>query len=338
MKATLIAKAVAKCFKTRRPVFIWGPPGIGKSHTIAQVAENLNCKFYDIRATQLDPVDLRGVPKVITINGVPRTIWALPNLLPTAEDIGKEYAGAVVFFDELNAAPPSMQATFYQIIQDRKCGDYIAPENVFFCAAGNREGDRAVVNRMPTPLVNKFIHLDFEVDAEELIAYAIRKSWSPFIIAWLRFRPALVYNFSPDTAGKQFASPRTYEYASDLLADGIDDDIEFELLKGALGEGVATEFIGFLKICRNLPDPDGIIAAPNTARVPVNDPATSYALVGVLSRKATEKNLAAIFKYIERMDKEYCVLFARDINKVKPALTKTAEFVKWACDNKDVLI
>lgn len=338
MKASLVAKAIASCFKTRRPVFIWGPPGIGKSHTVAQVAQEMGCKFYDIRATQLDPVDLRGVPKVVTVNGIPRTIWALPNLLPTEDDL-REHNGAVVFFDELNAAPPSMQATFYQIIQDRKCGDYVAPDNVFFIAAGNRETDRAVVNRMPTPLTNKFIHLDFEVDCEELIAYAIKRQWSPFIIAWFRFRPALVYSFNPDNAGKQFASPRTYEYASDLLTRGeIEEEVEFDLLKGTLGEGVATEFVAFLKICRNLPDPDHIIANPTTAKVPTADPATAYALVGVLSRKATEKNIEAIFQYIDRMDKEYSVLFVRDINKVKPALTKTAAFVKWAVANKDVLI
>jgi hypothetical protein len=337
MKASLIAKALLKIFKTRRSCFIWGPPGVGKSHVVAQVAKEMKCRFYDIRATQLDPVDLRGVPKVVTINSTPRTIWALPNLLPTKEDL-VGYEGAVVFFDELNAAPPSMQATFYQIIQDRKCGDYIAPDNVFFVAAGNRETDRAVVNRMPTPLANKFIHLDFEVDAEELIAYAIKQSWSPFIIAWLRFRPALVYNFDPQSSSKQFASPRTYEFASDLLADGLESDVEFELLKGTLGEGVATELIGFLKICRNLPDPDYIIKNPHTAQVPQRDPATSYALVGVLSRKANEKNIADIFHYIGRMEKEYSVLFARDINKVKPELVKTAAYVEWAIKNKEVLI
>ena len=142
--------------------FIWGSPGVGKSSIIGQLARSLNLALRDIRALLLDPVDLRGLPYVA--DG--RSKWATPEFLP------QEGAG-ILLLDELNSAPAMVQAAFYQLILDRRLGEYTLPDGWVIIAAGNRDGDRAHTTRMPTPLRNRFVHLEFEVDAQEWSEWAI---------------------------------------------------------------------------------------------------------------------------------------------------------------------
>ena len=162
MKASAVANALRTLVAAHQPAFIWGPPGVGKSSVIAQLARSLNLSLRDIRALLLDPVDLRGLPYVA--DG--RSRWAIPEFL-RADGAG------ILFLDELNAAPGMVQAAFYQLVLDRRLGEYMLPGGWVIIAAGNRDGDRAYTTRMPTPLRNRFVHLDFEVDAQEWSEWAI---------------------------------------------------------------------------------------------------------------------------------------------------------------------
>lgn len=141
MKASAIATALRSLMAARQPVFIWGPPGVGKSSLIAQLAIAASVSLQDIRALLFDPVDLRGLPYVVE----GRSKWAVPDFLPADGE-------GLLFLDELNAAPAMVQAAFYQLVLDRKLGEYILPPGWVIIAAGNRDGDRAHTTRMPTPL------------------------------------------------------------------------------------------------------------------------------------------------------------------------------------------
>ena len=138
----------------KQPVFLWGAPGVGKSQVVAQVAEERNLALRDIRAVLLDPVDLRGLPR-ITAEGL--SVWCPPGFLPGANDPEE----GILFLDELNAAPPLVQAACYQLILDRRIGEYKLPDGWSIIAAGNREKDKAVTHRMPSALANRMVHLDF---------------------------------------------------------------------------------------------------------------------------------------------------------------------------------
>ena len=144
------------------PYLCGAPPGIGKSQVIAQAARDLGIDLIDVRAVLLDPVDLRGLPH---IDENRRACWCPPDFLP------REGCG-VMLLDELNAAPPLVQAACYQLVLDRCLGEYRLPEGWSMVAAGNRETDRAVTHRMPSALANRFAHLNFDVDAEEWIQWA----------------------------------------------------------------------------------------------------------------------------------------------------------------------
>ena len=158
MKPSAVSRALKSLLVgERQPVFIWGSPGTGKSAVLHQLVSELGIALRDIRALLLDPVDLRGLP-FLGKDG--RSQWATPDFLPQDGE-------GILFLDELNAAPAMVQASCYQLVLDRKLGEYTLPEGWAIVAAGNRDSDRAATTRMPTPLRNRFVHLNFEVDVQE---------------------------------------------------------------------------------------------------------------------------------------------------------------------------
>ncbi|KUG28598.1 hypothetical protein ASZ90_001523 [hydrocarbon metagenome] len=322
-----IAMSLLTLIPTGRPVFLWGPPGVGKSQVVAQTARALGRHLADIRAVLLDPVDLRGLP-AIGDDGLCH--WRPPAFLPTSGQ-------GVLFLDELNAAPPLVQAACYQLILDRRLGEYALPGGWTVVAAGNREQDRAVTHRMPTALANRMVHLDFETSLEDWLAWAEEAGIRPEVTAFVRFRPALLHDFDPARAERAFPSPRTWQFVSDILCAAPPAEVEYDLLRGTVGEGAAAEFTGFLRVWRELPDTDAVLAAPHSAPVP-SDPAAVYAICEALARKAALDTMPALAGYAARLPVEFGVLLMRDALRQDKAVAHTEAFAAWARDNAHVLV
>ena len=323
MKASSVSAALKSLIAARQPAFIWGPPGIGKSAIIARLASSLSLSLRDIRALLLDPVDLRGLPYVAE----GRSKWASPEFLP-AEGAG------ILFLDELNAAPAMVQAAFYQLVLDRRLGEYTLPDGWIIIAAGNREADRAHTTRMPTPLRNRFVHLDFEVDAEEWSEWAIGAGLRPEVIAFIRFRPPLLSAFDRDAHA--FPSPRSWEFVSRILDSSPDTNVEHEMFVGTVGTGAATEFSGFLRMFRELPNIDAILLNPTAEPVP-DSPAAQYAVASALAHRASDTNFDRICLYLDRMPTEFRVLSVRDATLRDQKIKYTAGYTRWAVQNHHVL-
>ena len=327
MKPSQLNTALKTLVNIMQPVFIWGPPGVGKSRIVAQTAQQLGIKLIDIRTVLLDPVDLRGLPH---IDEKHRVCWSPPDFLP------KEGSG-ILFLDELNAAPPLVQAACYQLILDRKLGEYQLPEDWSIIAAGNREADRSVTHRMSSALANRFVHLNFDVNLEDWLTWAKQNNLSEEVTAFLKFRPALLHAFDPQKNEKAFPAPRSWEFVSRILSSRPDKDLEFELISGTVGEGAAAEFSGFARVFRNLPDPDMLLISPETSEVP-EDPATLYAVCEALAGKASKQNMSQVVTYANRLPPEYSVLLVRDAVKADNEVVNTDAFNEWAAAYSDVLI
>jgi hypothetical protein len=324
MKASAINSALRTLIAARQPVFLWGAPGVGKSAVVKQLATEEQKPLQDIRALLLDPVDLRGLP-FLGLDG--KSKWATPDFLP------KDGAG-ILFLDELNAAPAMVQASCYQLVLDRKLGEYTLPKDWAIVAAGNRDGDRAVTTRMPTPLRNRFVHLEFEVDLQEWSEWAIGCGIRPEVIAFLRFRQELLSAFDRDA--NAFPSPRSWEFVSRILDASPDACVEHELFAGAVGMGAATEFSAFLKTFRELPNIDAILLNPLKEPVPENA-AAQYAVASALAHSATDTNFDRVCAYLGRMPTEFSVLCVRDASLREPSVRHTAGYTKWAIENHHVL-
>lgn len=321
MTPTAVFQALRQlAVEEQQPVFIWGSPGTGKSSVVNQLATELGVSLRDIRALLLDPVDLRGLP-FIGQDG--RSQWATPDFLP-------QNGEGILFLDELNAAPAMVQASCYQLVLDRKLGEYTLPEGWAIIAAGNRDSDRAATTRMPTPLRNRFVHLDFEVDVQEWSEWAIRTNIRPEVIAFIRFRPELLSVFDRDS--NAFPSPRSWEFVSRILNSKADPSAEHEMIAGAVGAGAATEFSVFLRMFRELPNIDAILLNPTQEPVPENA-AAQYAVASALARCASDTNFDRICLYLNRLPTEFRVLCVHDATVRKPGIRSTAGFVKFAVEN-----
>lgn len=327
MKASHIVLALKRAIFAKRAAFIWGAPGVGKSQVVAQVARGMKLDLIDVRAVLLDPVDLRGLPH---INGDNKAHWCAPEFLPSDGE-------GILFLDELNAAPPLVQAACYQLVLDRKLGEYTLPDGWIVIAAGNRDEDRAVTHRMSSALESRFVHMEFDVDLDDWVSWALSNDVVTELISFLRYRPNLLHDFDPKRKSKGFPTPRTWELVSDLMKTKPEDEVEFELYKGTVGEGAAAELVGFLKIFRNLPNPDLILMNPDSVAVPT-DPATLYALVGALVRKVSDQTFDRLVRYFNRMPAEFSVLAMRDSLKVNKELVNTKAFIDWSSKHSEVLI
>lgn len=248
-----IKRAVQAAIKLRRPAFIWGPPGIGKSDIAQQVATEQGRELIDVRLALWEPTDIKGIPYYNADQG--KMVWAPPAELPVNED-----STAIIFLDELNSAPPAVQAAAYQLVLTRRVGTYKLPEGVDIIAAGNRDGDRGVTYRMPAPLANRFVHVEAKVDFEDWQEWATNNNIHPEVVGYVGFAKQDLYDFDPKSAAKAFATPRSWAFVSDMAYDEtLDEDTLSLLVSGAVGDGLGNKFMAHRKIASRLPTADDIL-------------------------------------------------------------------------------
>ena len=307
--------------------FITGAPGIGKSDIIRSVAKQTNRDVIDIRASLLDPVDLRGLPSV----GDGITSWNKPDFLPTEGD-------GVIFLDEINVAPKLVQGALYQLVLDRKLGDYEVPDGWAVVAAGNRKEDRAIVQDAGTALGTRFIHLELEPNLDDFTEYAVQddSGIATEVLAFIRFRPELLHKFSADE--KTHPTPRTWSFVSRIFDTNPDRALRLPLYSGCVGEAAAVELVGFLDIMERIPSIDEVLMDPDGAEVPeAQDVAVLYALTAALAKKATKENVAKVFQYLKRLPEEFGGFAAKAMVGRDKNLSRTKAFTQYAVNNQDVL-
>jgi hypothetical protein len=255
-------RSIKKCFNIKRPIFLWGPPGIGKSELVESLATEMGGLMIDLRLAQMEPTDLRGIPYFNKEIGL--MDWAAPIDLPDEETASK-YPVVVLFLDEMNSAAPSIQAAAYQLILNRRIGKYHLPDNVVVIAAGNRESDKGVTYRMPAPLANRFVHLEMRVDHAAWETWAVKNKIHKDVVGYVGFAKQDLYDFDPRSSSRSFATPRSWTFVSQLLADdNLTDSEVTDLVAGAVGEGVAVKFMAHRKVAGQLPKPADILAGKVT--------------------------------------------------------------------------
>jgi hypothetical protein len=249
--------AIKHALVKRRPIFIWGPPGIGKSDIVAQITNSLpNSHLIDIRLSLWEPTDIKGIPYYSANDNA--MVWGAPSELPT-EEFAAQYDNIVIFFDEMNSAAPAVQAAAYQLILNRRVGQYKLPDNVLIVAAGNREADKGVTYRMPAPLANRFVHLELAVSFDDWFGWAVENKIHKDVVGFLNFSKKDLYDFDPKSPSRSFATPRSWSFVSELLEDELDENTTTDLVSGSVGEGLAVKFMAHRKVASQMPNPTDIL-------------------------------------------------------------------------------
>tara|TARA_X000000368_G_scaffold317703_1_gene255061 strand:- start:7395 stop:8510 length:1116 start_codon:yes stop_codon:yes gene_type:complete len=291
--------SILHALKIKRPIFVWGGPGIGKSEVIHQIAKNIDAHVIDIRLSLWEPTDIKGIPYFNSKEN--NMVWAQPSELPTKAE-AKKHKNIVLFLDEMNSAAPSVQAAAYQLILNRKVGQYELPDNVLICAAGNREADKGVVYRMPAPLANRFIHLEMKPEFDDWFEWAVEHNIHKDVVGYLTFSKKDLYDFDPKSPSRSFATPRSWSFVSELLSDDLDENTVTDLVSGAVGEGLAVKFMAHRKVASELPNPSEILEGKIT-EMKSKEISAMYSLTVSLCYELKEANDKKDKKFNDKVSK-----------------------------------
>ncbi len=322
MKASNLITTLRSLVEQKVPTFLWGAPGIGKSSIVKQVAQSKNIGFIDLRLALMDPTDLKGIPFYEKDSHT--ALWAPPAFLPSEGE-------GILFLDELNSAAPSVQASAYQLILDRRIGEYELPKGWAIVAAGNREGDRGVTYRMPAPLANRFVHFEMEVEVDEWRYWAYKQKIDERIIAYIAYKSEHLFTFDAKNDLKSFATPRSWEYVDSILKSNLEEKLLLDALGGAVGREVAVGFLSFSKVMHKLPDIETIL---QTSKGTYSDEvdvlyALSSGLVSALLNNNTPERLENLLYYTLELKSEFAVMIVQDLQRAGVLMQNSEAFKEW---------
>jgi MoxR-like ATPase len=326
MKRQQIQQAIKTAIAANEPLMIYGSPGLGKSDTVKQVAKELDMDIFDIRASLLDPVDLRGLP-VPNIESK-EVNWLTPEFWP------RENKPSIVFFDEITNAAPSVQTGLLQILLDRQCGSYKMPSEVRMLAAGNLSTDKAGSSNLITSLKSRFLNVTFEADLVDWIEWALENDIDESVRQYVRFRPGNLHAFDPRSKENAFPCPRSWEKLSNVRKVKVPSNIEYELYSGIVGQAAATEYVGFLRTYREMPDIAEILMNPSSGPIP-EKAQVKYAVCGSLAMRANQEHAESVLTYAQRLPKEFEAMLVSDSLKLHgKEFSDNSAFSKWASKNQ----
>jgi hypothetical protein len=325
MKASNISTVVSHLIDRKLPVFVWGAPGIGKSSIVKKIAKDKDLEFIDLRLSLLDPTDLKGIPffNAETKEGV----WAKPSFLPSQEG-----SRGILFLDEINTAPPAVQASAYQLILDRRVGEYELPEGWSIVAAGNRETDRGVVYKMPPPLANRFVHFEMEVDFNDWKNWAYAVKIESSIIAYLAYDKSMLFTFDVQSNEKSFATPRSWEYVDSIIKSGIEAELILDSISGAVGREAAIGYLSFKKVMKDLPDLNRILDG-SLAELEGEDPkvmmALAIGLVNALIENPAEEAIDNVLNFSLLLPGEFSIMLVKDMQQNSIDVEDSEAWGEW---------
>lgn len=326
--------------------FLKGPPGTAKSAIVQEIADEYNLKLIDLRLAQCDVTDLLGFPYIdkerMRARYVPMETFPLETDPLPVDANGKQMSGWLLFLDEFNSADRDIQKGAYKLIHEKVIGNVPLHKKVAIVAAGNREIDGAIVEEMSSALRSRLIHLNIRPDNKDWLAWARNVGIDVRITSFIEWKPNRLYTFDPAAGDAQetYACYRTWDYTNRLISGITDLTKEPDLLPslaGTLSEGVAREFLAYLKNFSNLPKLSQIIANPEGIPLP-KEPGTQYAITGAIGANANDQNIDPLMRFVERLPVEFQIITLREVVRRQPALMQAPRVQAWQRANAKELI
>ena len=332
-----LAAKLEKSFYAGNVPMVKGSPGIGKSSIFKQVAKKLGLKVLDHRLSTSAPEDLSGLPEFFTDgDGNRRARFAPFDIFPIeGQSIPEGFQGWLLFLDEFNSAPKSVQAAAYKLVLDRMVGQSNLHERVLVGCAGNLSTDRAIVNALSTAMQSRLCHFTLVHDHTEWLEdVALKQNYDMRVIAYLNRYKSRLFDFRADHNEDTFCCPRTWEFVNNyvqLEAPGAIPIGETSTYAGTITSGVAVDFVQFTAVFQSLINYKDVIADPENCPI-ASDNAQQWANITHLMEMVDEKNYGAFAKYANRFALDFRILFFRGTLVQHPELQEHPAFAKAMID------
>lgn len=316
-------------------VMLWGPPGIGKSDSCRQIANNIGemtgktSTITDVRLLLFQSIDLRGIP-VPDVNKE-FAIWLKPKIFNMDDS---DNVINFLILDEISAAPPSVQAAAYQLTLDRKIGEHSLPNNCIIIAAGNRVTDKSVAYKMPKALANRLLHIEMTSSIGDWKKWAIPHGVDERIISYMNYKKNddILFSFNSRNDELAFSTPRSWAKVSDIIQNISSVQTIYPLIAGMIGVGPATDFIAYCRLFEELPDINKIFSG-EYKDVPTKTDIV-YALSGALINNAAKETetdrINNMMNYLDRMPREIAFLVVSDCFLNKDLRLKIIKTEAWS--------
>ena len=334
VSATELPELLTECARADITSMIHGSPALGKSNIVEQFAKANNLKMIDVRLSQSDPIDLGGV---LTFNKDRTKGELLPlGMFPVVGDpLPEGKNGWVLFLDEITSAPLTVQAAAFKLTLDKKVGEHSLHKNVVIICAGNLTTDKAIVNKLSTPMQSRLAHFTLKVSQPAWLVWAAGAKIDHRIMAFIRFKPEILYRFDPNHDGDTYPSPRTWEFANRFVKPLVEVATKsIPLIASVVEEGAAREFFVFCKIYGELPNIEDIQRDPENVKV-TNDPSSQYAISGLVSHHLAKKTADQLMKFVARLPIEFQIITVKDAIKRNPKISAEPAIYKWMQKNAE---
>lgn len=319
---------LAHCVKNRKSVLFVGAPGIGKTDLVVQAAADAEADLIITHPVVSDPTDFKGLPWKVEGENI-------ATFLPFGDlaRLMQATALTICFIDDVGQAAPAVQAAIMQLVLARQVNGQKISDNVVFIAATNRRADRAGVQGLLEPLKSRFVTIiEVETSVDDWTEWAFSHDVPAELVAFIRTRPELLHRFEPTADLTNSPSPRTWAHVGQLFNMNLPKRLQLPAYSGAVGDGAAAEFIGYLRIYESAPSIDAILSDPKKAPIPDN-PAALYAVSVGLAYNATPKTFGSIVTYVKRLYEAghapFATLTVRDSTRKDRKITKTKEYIEY---------
>ena len=306
-----------------------GAPGLGKTEGNAYVARRLGLDIITLIGSQYDPAELAGW--ALPVEGSDEMKRSKPDWWPDGSK------PTLIVLDELPQSTTAVQNIFAQLTNERRIGKRQLPDNVALTAAGNRLSDKAGTSAIPTHLRDRLMFLPVEADLEDVVAYLQRNGGDERVCGYLRARPEYLHKFDRDQTA--CPSPRSWDRVSTILKKfKVDPLCMSYAIAGQVGTEASGDFQVYLKVTSQMPDIDGIIAAPGRAEIP-NNLSILHAVCAALSKRMNDTNAGNIITYMKRLpQQEFSAFIMKDAINRDPELKKSNAVRQWVLTDGKALI
>lgn len=313
------------------PLNYSGAPGLGKTACGLKVAANLGVpedRISIIHLNDHDVVDFTGVPSVV--DGM--TVFHPTEMFyKFREGTGKGF----ILLEELAQTPIPIQTFTAGFIEERVFGKYKLDPEVRIVCTGNRAQDRSGAKPLLAHLNDRLIHFDMVTSLDDWCAYAMSIGVNPWLIAFIRLRPDLLNNFDP--VQRSNGTQRSWIKVDKTIPMSLPTNLYLAAVAGKVGEANAAEWVAAKDMMHKMPSVDAIRLHPDTMEIP-DEPAVKFAVSTSMSMTATADCFGRDMVYIDRMPKEFQMVYVTDVLRLNPALQATPDFIAWAIANKDIFL